>query len=162
MLHALLVTLTLYAAPIDVAAEEKAVREFLATRQDAFIREDSKWLSGHFTEDGEHISSTGKSVKGREAIEKSYRALFDAPQHHGIKTVQTVEAIRCVTPDVAVVNGGWTLSGLKDEAGKPLPDRHGRSLIVLVKKGNEWMIDLLRADIKSHHGTAKRNKPEGE
>src|SRR3954462_2836956 len=104
MTHAImLVALCLQAAPIDTAAEEKSVRQFLGTRQDAFNREDAKWLVGHFTEDGEHDDSTGRSVKGRVQIEKAYRTLFDAPGHHDVKTIQTVDEIRCVTSDVAVV-----------------------------------------------------------
>ena len=158
----LFVALCFHAAPIDTAAEEKSVREFLGTRQAAFDREDAKWLVGHFTENGEHIDSSGKSVKGKDKIEKAYRALFDAPAHHNVKTIQTVEEIRCVTPDVAVVNGGWTLSGLKDEKGKPLPDRKGRSIIVVVKKDGEWMIDLLRADLKVHTAAEKPAKVDGE
>lgn len=154
--------LTLCAAPLDVAAEEREIRAFLSTRQDAFIREDSKWLSGHFTENGEHIDSFGRRTQGRAAIEKSYRAIFDAPQHHGVKTVQTIDEIRCVTADVAVINGTFHLSNLKDETGKPLPDRSGHTILVLVKQGKEWMIDILRSDIKPKSGAGKKNKVDGE
>lgn len=163
MLSTILVCLlSLNAPPTDAAAEEREIRAFLSTRQDAFIREDSKWLAGHFTENGEHIDSFGRRTLGRAAIEKAYRSIFDAPQHHGVKTVQTIDEIRCITSDAAVVNGTFHLTNLKDEAGKPLPDRSGQTILVLVKQGKEWMIDVLRSDIKSKGDAGKKSKVDGE
>ena len=144
----LLVALCLQAPPNDTAAEEKSVREFLGTREAAFNREDAKWLVGHFTADGEHVNSSGKSAKGHAQLEKTYRELFEAPGHHQVKTIHTIDEIRCVTPDVATVIAGWKLSGLKDHQGKPLPDRSGGTIIILVKQEGEWRIDLLRADLE--------------
>ncbi len=154
----LLLALSFCAAPPDVAAEEAEIRKFLSTREAAFEREDAQWLTGHFTEEGELINSSGLHVKGRKAIEKTYRELFARPHHKEVQTTHTIDEIRCVTPDVAVVDAGWALHNLKDESGKPLPDRQGRTLIVVVKKGDEWMIDLLRADLKIHAAL----EPEGK
>jgi uncharacterized protein (TIGR02246 family) len=163
MIQALLsISMFVALAQIDTVAEETAVRAFLATRQDAFNRGDAKWLVGHFTQNAEHIDSTGRSVKGKDKIEKAYRALFDVPGHKDVKTIQKIEEIRCVTADVAVVNASWSLSGLKNDKGKPLPDRNGRSIIVVVKKDGEWMIDLLRADLKVHSASEKPVKVDGE
>lgn len=151
----LFIALTCYAPPVDAAAEERSIREFLVTRQDAFNREDAKWLASHFVENGEFVNSSGTSVKGRDNIEKTYRALFDSPPHHGVTTVHAIEEIRCVTDDAAIVVGNWRLSGLKDQQGRPLPDRRGRSIIIVVKVAGEWMIDLLRADLKVPEAAAK-------
>lgn len=143
-----LAALVLAAPPTDTAAEEKSIREFLETRQDAFIREDAKWLVSHFTEDGEFVRSSGEIARGRAEIEKTYRAIFEAPHHREVKTVQKVDEIRCVADDVAIVHASWALSNLKDAAGKPLPDRSGKSILVVVKRDGEWRINLLRADLK--------------
>jgi uncharacterized protein (TIGR02246 family) len=131
-------------------ADEASIRSFLATREDAFNREDVQWLVDRFTEDAEHVDSRGTTVKGRAAIGAAYRELFHAPAHRDVRTKQVVEEVRSVTPDVAIVTASWALSNLKDDAGAAVPDRGGRSVLVLVKAGGEWKIDLLRADLKVH------------
>jgi uncharacterized protein (TIGR02246 family) len=131
-------------------ADEASIRAFIATREDAFNREDVQWLVDRFTEDAEHVDSRGTAVKGRVAIETAYRELFHAPAHRDVRTKQVVEEVRSVTPDVVIVTANWALSNLKDETGAAVPDRGGRSVLVLVKAGGEWKIDLLRADLKVH------------
>ncbi len=38
----------------------------------------------------------------------------------------TIERVRFLTPDLAIVDGSWTITGARDAAGKELPPIRGR------------------------------------
>jgi hypothetical protein len=55
----------------------------------------------------------------------------------GQQTV-TIEQIRFITPELATVDGSWTVMGARDVAGKELPAIKGRGFELVQKKNGKW------------------------
>jgi uncharacterized protein (TIGR02246 family) len=130
------------------AADEKDVRAISGQLQDAWNRADPRMLADLFLTDGDYISSTGRTARGRNEVEKAF-----AQQWAGIykktKIAVTVTAVRFVRRDVAILDGAFDVSGMKDASGKVLPSRSGLSTIVAVKKGDRWYVAALRGMVPS-------------
>ena len=46
--------------------------------------------------------------------------------------------MRFLTPDVAIVDGQWTITGARDASGKELPPIKGRGVEIARKTDNRW------------------------
>src|SRR5262249_16029492 len=50
----------------------------------------------------------------------------------------SIEQIRYLTPELAVMDGLWTVTGARDDAGKELPPINGRGLEIAQKRDGRW------------------------
>jgi hypothetical protein len=50
----------------------------------------------------------------------------------------TIERVRFLTPDLAIVDGSWTITGARDAAGKELPPIRGRGVEIAQRKDGQW------------------------
>ena len=122
--------------------DERAVRE-LITRWDAAYRSlDARAVAALETEDFELVNRVGwwTKARGREDNERMWAWGFDViykgkpgPQH-------TVESVRFVSPDVAVVqaHADWPALTLPD--GTPIPPHGEIVTFVVVKQKKTWLI----------------------
>src|SRR5262245_32988768 len=69
----------------------------------AFDKGDAKAVAAFWAEDGDYTVSSGKKLKGRAAIQKSFEAFF--AQNKGAKLRIDSESLRFATADVAVEDG---------------------------------------------------------
>ncbi len=69
--------------------------------------------------------------------------------YKGTKIAHTFTNVRFVRRDVAIADGSFEITGMKDAAGKKLPARSGLSTIVAVKKGDRWYVAALRGMVPS-------------
>jgi uncharacterized protein (TIGR02246 family) len=117
--------------------EEDALFKQAQRFVDAFHKGDAKALAANWTPNGDYISQTGKHFKGREAIQKAFEHLF--AENKGLKLRIDSEALRFVTPDVAIEDG---VTSVFPENGGP-PSR-ARYTIVHVKRDGEWYLSSVR------------------
>jgi uncharacterized protein (TIGR02246 family) len=103
----------------------------------AFHKGDAKAVAAHWTADGDYTSQTGKIMKGRDAIEKAFTALF--ADNKGLKLRIDSLSLRFVTPDVAIEDG---VTSVLPAEGAP-PSR-ARYTIVHVKRDGEWYLSSVR------------------
>lgn len=143
-LFAIFTSLFVMSAP---PSEEVAIRHLLSDRMAAWENQDVAELVDEFAEDADYIDSSGNLTTGRKAIEENYKKIFASGKYKGTRSTQEIKKVRLIHADVAIVDAEWTLSGLVDTEGKPLPNREGTSVIVLVKEGKEWKIVTLRASL---------------
>lgn len=102
-------------------------------------------LTSLFTENGSHVTSTGRSIEGSESLRKAYREAFANPRYKSSITKIVDIVITHVSPDVAYADVTWKNAHLKDDEGLELPERNGRSIAVLVKQQGGWRIRALRS-----------------
>lgn len=50
----------------------------------------------------------------------------------------TIERVRFLSPDLAIVDGSWTVTGARDAAGKELPPLRGRGVEVVQRMHGRW------------------------
>jgi uncharacterized protein (TIGR02246 family) len=119
--------------PKEEAALQKNAEGFI----EAFHKGDAKAVAAFWVPDGEFIDQTGRQVKGREAIEKAFTALF--AENKGLKLRVEGTSLRFVTPDVAIEDG-------TTEAFPPdgAPPTRGRYTNVHVKKDGQWLLSSVR------------------
>lgn len=138
------------AAAQDAAhtADNKDIRSIGTQIQDAWNKEDAKMLADLWLTDGDYISSTGRTARGRAQVEKAFAEQW-AGLYKGTKIGHTFTSVHFLRKDVAIADGAFEITGMKDAAGKPLGSRSGLSTIVAMKKGNRWYIAALRGMVPS-------------
>jgi len=130
------------------ASDEKDIRAIGAQVQDAWNQRDAKMLADLWLTDGDYISSTGRTATGRAEVESAFAAQW-AGVYKGTKLTHTLTSVRFLRKDVAIADGAFEISGMKDASGKLLPTRSGLSTIVAVRKGERWYVAALRGMVPS-------------
>ena len=126
---------TLNAAEPD--PQEAAIIKTAEAFVEAFHKGDAKAVAAFWTPDGDYVDDSGRVLKGREAIEKSFAELFTA--NKGLKVHIDVANIKFPTPDLAIEDG---TSAVIDPDGSA-PSR-ARYTNVLVKKDGQWLLSSVR------------------
>jgi uncharacterized protein (TIGR02246 family) len=116
---------------------EKAIMKKAESFIDAFHKGDAKALAAHWAPDGDYTSQTGKTYKGRAAIEKAFSGMF--AEDKGLKLRIDIESIRFITPEVAVEDG---VTSVLPPDGAP-PSR-ARYTVVHVKRDGDWYLSSVR------------------
>src|SRR5438876_10829630 len=83
----------------------------------------------------DYVGVNGRLVKGRAAIQALFRQM--ASGSSGEQTV-TVEQVRFVTPELATVDGAWTVTGARDASGKKMSPIKGRGFELVRKQNGQW------------------------
>ena len=138
----------------SVSEEEQAIRKAVADYVDAYNRHDADAASALITDDNDVRLASGEVRKGRTAFHEAFvqrHATVFSTAH----LVQTVERIHFLKPDVAIVDGLYEATGIKDTAGNPAPSLRQWVTNVMVKQNGRWLITAWRftplppADTKS-------------
>ena len=129
-------------------ADDKDVRSIGAQIQDAWNKADAKMLADLWLTDGDYVSSTGRTAHGRAQVQKAFAEQW-ATIYKGTKIAHTFTSVNFVRRDVAIADGAFEITGMRDAAGKILPARSGLSTIVAVKKGDRWYVAALRGMVPS-------------
>jgi uncharacterized protein (TIGR02246 family) len=88
-----------------------AIRELIRLYNNAREANDPKAIEALFVADADQLVSSGEWRRGRDVLVKG--AMASSARTGGTRTL-TVEAIRTVTPEVAVVDARYEISGLAD------------------------------------------------
>jgi len=117
----------------DEAAIRARVQEYVA----AFNQGDAKAAASVYAGDGTHTYVLGFTHRGRAAIEKGLSELLAGPWK-GARVAISTDAIRFLTPAIAVEEESFVVSGLKTDTGAELPPVKGLCLDILQKQGGLW------------------------
>jgi uncharacterized protein (TIGR02246 family) len=120
-------------------SKDPALDKLAADWAAAFSRADAKALAGFYTENAVRITQEVGKVVGRSAMEKEFAANFAGPWK-GAKIKINVGAIDAVSPEIAVNEGTWEVTGAMTPDGKPAPPLKGSYLNTIVKKNGAWVI----------------------
>jgi len=89
----------------DDARVRTVVQNYVIAREHM----DARGIEALFTSDADQLVSSGEWRKGRAEV---VRGTMGSSQRTGGKRTITVESVRFVAPDVAIVDGRYELSGL--------------------------------------------------
>ncbi len=117
-------------------ADEAPIREVVSKYVDARERIDPKAVEELFTGDADQLVSSGEWRRGRESV---VRGTMASSRSTGGKRSITVESIRMVTPDVAIVDGRYELTGLAGGA-----TRNMWTTLVVKRTEKGWRISAIR------------------
>ena len=130
------------------ASDDKDIRSIGTQVQDAWNKKDARMLADLWLTDGDYVSSTGRTATGRAEVEKAFAAQWGGV-YKGTKLTHTLTSVRFVRKDVAIADGAFEISGLKDASGKLMATRSGLSTIFAVRKGDRWYVAALRGMVPS-------------
>ena len=116
--------------------DEAPVREVVSKYVEAREQLDRKAVEGLFTSDADQLVSSGEWRKGRDAV---VRGAMASSQSTGGKRTITVEQVRFLTPDVAIADGRYELTGLSGGATRSM-----WATLVLKKTDAGWRIAAIR------------------
>jgi uncharacterized protein (TIGR02246 family) len=129
-------------------ADERDIRDLGRQLQEAWNKADTPMLAALWLTDGDYISSTGRTASGRAEVEKAFAAQWSGV-YRATKIAHTLTNVRFLRRDVAIADGAFEISGMKDAAGKVLGTRSGFTTVVAAKKGSRWYIAALRGMVPS-------------
>lgn len=118
----------------DQAEDEAAIRKNVASYTDAFNKQDAKALAALWSPEAVYINPlSGAAAVGHEAIEQQFAANFE--QLQGAKLETVVDAIRFISPNVAVENGTAKVVVGKEQAAE------SAYTAIHVKRDGKWLLD---------------------
>lgn len=123
--------------------DETQIRKLIPAFTDAWARADGQGIARLFAPDGDLVVPTGNVFSGRETIAGFYTSVF-AQGYRGSKGTGDIVRLRFVRPDVALCDGGWSITGAHDKDGKESPPERGVFTVVAVKQEGRWRISALR------------------
>lgn len=115
---------------------EAPIREIVSKYVEAREKIDPKAVEALFTSDADQLVSSGEWRKGREAV---VRGAMASSRSTGGKRTITVEQVRFVTPDVAIADGRYELTGLSGGSTRSM-----WATLVLKKTDSGWRIAAIR------------------
>ena len=116
--------------------DEAAVRNVVKRYVDAREQRDPKAVEALFTSDSDQLVSSGQWRKGREEVVKGTLASSEAT---GGKRTITVETVRFLSPDVAIADGRYEISGTAGGETRKM-----WTSIVCARKPDGWKIAAIR------------------
>lgn len=126
------------------AGDERSIAD-VATRFNSYwALGDVDRISELWSKEGDLAHPDGVVERGREIIRTNRREQFRRKEYRASKHSVRFGVIRCVSPDVAVVDGKWELSGVYDAEGKLLPRGDGPTTVVLKKQSDTWLFEAYR------------------
>jgi creatinine amidohydrolase len=124
--------------------DERTIRDLGYKFSVHWVNADAPNLASLWSEDGDIVHPDGLTERGRETIRANRAALFQRPEYRSSKHPLTLGNIRCLSAEIAVVDGKWEMIGVSDSSGKVLPPFEGLCTLVVKRAGGGWMIEAYR------------------
>jgi uncharacterized protein (TIGR02246 family) len=123
------------------ADDEAALRKVISDYAAAWSQHDPKALSKIFAEDADFVGGSGGLIKGRAAFEKimaeEHATVFKS---YTLKT--TVDQIRFLKPDIALIDGAYEATHAHDDSANRFV---GMFTLVMRKIGRDWLCLAMRS-----------------
>jgi creatinine amidohydrolase len=108
---------------------------------------DHESLGALWSKGGDIVHPDGAIERGSDLISINRMQLFRRREYRSSHHPLVLSRIRCLSQDLAVVDGKWELRGVLDAAGRPLPTMEGQVTLVL-KRSGPWLIEAYRYTLK--------------
>src|SRR6476620_11162838 len=137
------VLLLFSAVALAQSNDDKDIRAIGAQIQSSWNKADAKEMADLFLTDGDYISSTGRTARGRDELQKAFAAQWSGV-YKCTKLSHTLTNVRFLRKDVAIADGAFEITGMRDSNGKLMPTRSGLSTVIAARKGERWYVAALR------------------
>src|SRR5437879_11347780 len=135
LLLVLVLCLATAAAPSARQTDRAAIRQIVADAIRRLNQGDLIAIREFWDENADYVGIGGEFIHGRPAMEASFTQLLKAG--FGTET-GTIEQVRFLASDLAIVDGSWTVTAARGGDGKPLPPIRGRGCEIVQKKRGRW------------------------
>jgi len=118
-------------------SDEQVLRKMVAEAVNRMNRGDVETFRDFWDVEADYVGVDGRLIKGRKAMEDALGPMIKAGAGKVTQNA-TIESVRFLTSDIAIVDGSWTIMGAVNAAGKQLGPIRGRGMEVAQKKGGRW------------------------
>ena len=125
-------------------AESNQLEEFAIKYEETWQSHDAERLADFFAEDSDMIVGIQPRIAGRPAIEKSWNLYFSRIDSGRVVEI-SIESIRILSPNIALLNVHTTTGGTHSKTGEDLESRKARGTWVVTRSSGDWRISALRA-----------------
>ncbi len=123
-------------AQTSTAADDAAIKVLVKYLEDGWAKKDGALFAAGFSEDADYVVVNGNFIKGKKDIAEGHQHIFDTfYKETFIKA--SVETIRYLRPDIAIVHCNGTMSGTSNGQ---VVDTKARITLVVEKTGAGWQI----------------------
>lgn len=126
------------------AAESDPLEDFVKKYEETWQAHDAKRLADFFDEDSDMIVGIAPRMIGRDAIEASWDLYFSRIDSGRLISI-SIESIRILSPNVALLNVHTTTGGTHSQTNEVLESRKARGTWVVTRGSGGWRISALRA-----------------
>lgn len=126
------------------AGDERSIRGLADRYNVAWATMDPITLAEIWSQEGDIIHPDGASERGRQTIQQNRTEQFMRREFSGSKHILSIGNVRCLTADVAVVDGKWELRGVRDGTGNPRPRGEGLISIAVKRSTGGWLFEAYR------------------
>jgi uncharacterized protein (TIGR02246 family) len=130
---------------------DDAIKQVFVQLDSCLANNDAKCVGDLFVEDGTYAWPAGgaKITKGKAQIVKTLEELMGtpAPNRKGAKQTASVENVRMIGEDHAVVDSSIAVSGVKspERQAANAPQASYHAVAVMAVKGDKWLFEDLRS-----------------
>lgn len=119
---------------------EAAIRNLIQQLETGHAAGDAEAVAAIYAPDATHTFATGETVRGRAEIADALAGYFAGPLH---ETEYAAEILRVwsLSPEIALEQEAFTITGIKGPDGEEMPPLEGRCLVVYHKTGGEWLVE---------------------
>jgi uncharacterized protein (TIGR02246 family) len=123
-------------------ADAAAIKQTIAAYTGAFNRHDGHAQALTYTEDADLTNTRGMSYQGRKEIEGRFTFNFGGRYKSAHRT-DTVTKIWMLTPEIALVQARFEMTGAKADDGSDIPVRKGLIDPIMRKQPDgHWLISI--------------------
>jgi len=130
------------AAAETAMSDEDMLNAFTDTFAEAWADADAAALTALHAEQADTVGPDGVRFHGREAIHGRFEGLLSG-MYQGTTLSLAQTSVSFPSPEVAVVNGSYTIHGVKTADGAEMT-QDGLYLNVMVKQDGQWLIHCSR------------------
>lgn len=128
---------------VDVA-NEKIIRKLYDDFVTNWNKHDIAALSETWTIDGDQMEPDGTRYKGRDAVTKLLMKQHTSIFKNSVLQL-TIDDVWFISSEVALVDGGYSLTGAVAPDGSEVPERKGHLTALLIHEaGSRWLIAASR------------------
>ena len=115
--------------------DERTIRGMVDQAVGRLNEGDVSALDDFWDGNADYVGVDGTLIKGRAQMQAFFRKMTESGNGH---EVASVEQVRFLTPEVATVDGSWTVTGARGADGKELAPIKGRGFEVAQKRNGKW------------------------
>src|SRR5688572_10629342 len=116
-----------------ISPDEAKIRALVKQLENGWNAHSSTQFAAPFAPNADYVVVNGMYIKGRKAIDNGHKQIFDTIYKDSVNK-STIQSIRFLRPDVAVVHVKWHLNYHNS-------DHHAMNTQVYVKNKGKWMIE---------------------
>jgi uncharacterized protein (TIGR02246 family) len=119
--------------------DDAALKEVVAGFSNGWNTHDAHAMCASLADDIEWVNWRGEPLGSRQAVEDEHAKLF-ADLYKNTHRTDTVKSIRYISPELAVVDDYWTMTGARKRDGSEWPYRAGYSDFLMAKRSGRWIV----------------------